>query len=70
MRFLAGGLMAWLREQNATSGNPLRFVGVDPVSVPPAETALRISDSFLAGVGSGAAAAPARAQLPSARRIR
>ncbi|MFI7294424.1 hypothetical protein [Streptomyces sp. NPDC050121] len=38
MRFLAGGLMAWLREQNATSGNPLRFVGVD---VPEAGGALR-----------------------------
>ncbi|WP_319672165.1 hypothetical protein [Streptomyces sp. ME18-1-4] len=36
------------------------------MSVPPAETALYISDSFLAGL-SGAAAALAWAQLPSAQ---
>lgn len=86
----AGGLMAWLREHNAGSSNPLRFVGidvpeaggalrpvlepladyladVDPESVPLVETALRISDSFLAGLGSGVAAAPAWAQLEHAQ---
>lgn len=86
----AGGLMAWLREHNTTSSNPLRFVGVDlpeaggalrPVLEPLADylgtansesvrlvqTALQISDSFLAGVGSGVAAAPAWARLEPAQ---
>jgi erythromycin esterase len=40
---------------------------VDPESVPLVETALRISDSFLAGLGSGAAAAPAWARLAPAQ---
>jgi erythromycin esterase len=86
----AGGLMAWLREHNTTSSNPLRFVGIDvpeaggalrpvlepladyltvadPGSVPLVETALQLGDSFLAGLGSGAAAAPAWARLEPAQ---
>ncbi|WP_198543030.1 erythromycin esterase family protein [Pseudofrankia sp. BMG5.36] len=86
----AGGLLAWLREHNTTSGNPLRFVGIDipdaggalrpvlepladylaiadPDSAPLVETALRISDSFLAGLRSGASAAPAWARLDAAQ---
>lgn len=39
---------------------------VDPDSLPLVDTALRISDSFLAGLGSGAAAGPAWSQLDSA----
>jgi erythromycin esterase len=39
----------------------------DPESLPLVEKALEISDSFLAGLGSGAAAAPAWAQLDAAQ---
>jgi erythromycin esterase len=89
-RWGAGGLMAWLRGHNTTSGDPLRFVGIDvpeaggalrpvleplagyladadPESIPLVETALRISDAFLAGLESAAAAAPAWARLEPAR---
>lgn len=85
----AADLMTWLREHNATSPAPLRFVGIDvseaggalrpvlepladllAITDPEAEAAVRraieVSDVFLGGIGSGAAAAPRWANLPIA----